>query len=530
MLTPVHQDEPQSILVTSLEQHVWIRLQTDLALSLSRLKLSHFADPSEFILRDLLENAAKAMHLEVFRHIVEYDFGLDLDGNDTPLKTLYRNELHEHGLQNISRFCENHDWHIRVTFPAHGDTIVSMSLPVKWDAGLCRTGMLLDALGYRLCADNPGDAPGACVVALKKYTDRRDSVMPPKLLDQPTKTGSLQHIYDKLGYGLILFSTAGTVLAASPSMLRHLQLDITEESLQLLCEAIPATFYNDVVWGMALAGNSGTFENYRLRIRSPQAGHLSILFNVSGFRDAASVVHTLWQTVSLEKAGDKLSEGSMLSEVRIYNITRNYVPQLVEEKAREAVRLDNDTLGNEECCVAVLFCDIVGFTSYVESHAGNEPIINTLNSILRRVSSSVKRFSGSIDKFMGDCVMALFKDPANAVYAALDMQSHSIDINSMRSRAGQETLQLRIGINWGEVVIGNVGTAERLDWTAIGDVVNTASRIEKGCHPGSILLSQTVRDAIVMSDHSDITFGEIFPLRVKGKRDELAVCYVKRAR
>lgn len=68
----------------------------------------------------------------------------------------------------------------------------------------------------------------------------------------------------------------------------------------------------------------------------------------------------------------------MLSEVRVHKITRNYVPQLVEQKAREAVRLGKDNLTNEERFVAVLFCDIVGFTSYVESNASGESIINTL--------------------------------------------------------------------------------------------------------------------------------------------------------
>ncbi|MBL8491758.1 MAG: adenylate/guanylate cyclase domain-containing protein, partial [Rhodocyclaceae bacterium] len=129
-----------------------------------------------------------------------------------------------------------------------------------------------------------------------------------------------------------------------------------------------------------------------------------------------------------------------------------------------------------------------------------------------------------IDKFMGDCIMALFDDPADAVASAADMQGHAEDINSLRNRAGQQVLQLRIGIHWGEVVIGNVGTAERLDWTAIGDVVNTASRIEKNCPPGEILVSTDVRDAILAKRPDDFVFGETFGIRVKGKRGEIQVC------
>ncbi|MBP6816532.1 MAG: adenylate/guanylate cyclase domain-containing protein, partial [Burkholderiaceae bacterium] len=138
----------------------------------------------------------------------------------------------------------------------------------------------------------------------------------------------------------------------------------------------------------------------------------------------------------------------------------------------------------------------------------------------------VKRNHGFIDKFMGDCAMAIFDDPANALLAAIDMQSHSEDINTLRSRAGQQTLKLRIGIHWGDVVIGNVGTAERLDWTAIGDVVNTASRIEKSCEPGSVLVSRAVREAAERARPGQFRFCQMFGIKVKGKLDELAVCHV----
>jgi len=112
---------------------------------------------------------------------------------------------------------------------------------------------------------------------------------------------------------------------------------------------------------------------------------------------------------------------------------------------------------------------------------------------------------------------------------ASDMQRRADDINGLRSRAGQQGLHLRIGIHWGEVVIGNVGTAERLDWTAIGDVANTASRIEKGCRPGAILASEAVKKAVEATRPGEFEFGETFGLQVKGKQDALTVCHVSPA-
>jgi adenylate cyclase len=525
MPTPV--DISDTVLVTSLEHSIWRGLNADLESSLNRLNLAHLSSPGMLILHDLIDCAVRAMHRNVFLQLAETDFGMVVEGNEDNLEGLYKAEVAEHGSQNIARYCRENGWHVAVSFPQATDTIVALSIPVKWDINKLKTSKLIVALGKQLHQSALAGSAEGCVVTLKTHAGKVAPLQLGGLLDEADSLNSVQRIHQKLGYGVIQFSSAGEVIAVSRSMLTSVKLAVNAESMTSLCAAIPFNFYNDIVWGLALAGESGVFENYRIRMRLPGEEGVSVLFNVSGYRDEQSIIHSLWQIVSLADGAVSLAEGSMLSEVRINKITRNYVPQLVEQKAREAVRLGKSKLTNEECFVAVLFCDIVGFTSYVESNASSESIINTLNSILRRVSSSVKRYNGSIDKFMGDSVMAIFRNPADAILAALDMQSHSADINSLRSRAGQETLCLRIGIHWGEVVIGNVGTAERLDWTAIGDVVNTASRIEKNCKPGSILISQTLRDALAPLQYAKFRFGDIFHLTVKGKREALSVCHIK---
>lgn len=522
----VHTNTPPPLFVSSLEHSLWAGLHADLEKSLKRQGLAHLSAPSMLILHDFIDNAVKALHHKIFLELAEADFGMPVEGNEESLEKFYQAEVSEHGSRNIAQHCRKNGLHVEINFPAASDVLVSVSNPVKWDIASCGTARLVDALGYHWHETPLEGADDGCVYSLKKRAAQTSSLQMGTLLDEPTCSDSLNRIYKKLGYGLIQFSSAGEIIALSGSMLASVRLPETNASIPALCTAIPFNFYNDIIWGLAITSRDGIFENYRIRLSLSGSEKSTVLFNVSGYRDDQSRIHSLWQVVSMADGGASLSEGSILSDVRVHKITRNYVPQLVKEKAIEAVRLGKDELTNEECFVAVLFCDIVGFTSYVESNASTESVIYTLNTILRRISSSVKRFNGSIDKFMGDSIMAIFRNPADAILAAQDMQSHSADINGLRSRAGQDTLGLRIGIHWGEVVIGNVGTAERLDWTAIGDVVNTASRIEKNCTPGSILISQILREAVDQSRHSEIRFGEVFQIKVKGKREALSVCHI----
>ncbi len=512
--------------VTSLERDIWVGLHADLERALTRLGLAHLTSPSMLILHELIDHAVLAMHQHVFLLLIETDFGMSLSGSEAQLETLYKAEVDEHGSQNIARYCYDYGWQVNMVFPTEGDDIVRITMPVAMNTAGQSTAKLVTALGYDLRDEQADENGRARLVTLQRSANKTAEIRLGGLLDGMDSQHSVLDIATQLGYGIMRFSGTGELISASPAMLTSARLEVNDAALTQLCAAIPLTFYNDVIWGLALSGQNGVFENYRIRIRGGSA--LDILYNVSGYRDQDGTIHSLWQVVSLEESNDRLAEGSILNQVRLHKITRSYVPQLVEEKAREAVRMGKDQLSNEECFVAVLFCDIVGFTSYVESNANSESIINTLNTILRSVSRSVRRSGGTIDKFMGDSVMAIFKDPADAIHAAQDMQNHSSDLNGLRLRAGQDPLQLRIGIHCGDVVIGNVGTTERLDWTAIGDVVNTASRIEKNCHPGAILVSQTMRDTIRSTHNSDsaIDFTEVFTLNVKGKREVLSVCHV----
>ena len=525
-LSKISDLEPK-IVVTSLEQNVWSDIKNNAALSLERLKIGSLLEPTLFLLQQLIANSINVLHYDVFKQIIQNDFGLEDVMNDADFKDIFNSEINEHGDKNIAKYCTQNNLHVILSFPQIDDVIATISAPSFCGSAIQSSRKLIETLGYRFEIQKISNHPDFYTGLLFKHYADINLVKPPELLPLQDEKAYFNNIFSTLSYGIICFNNLGIIQTLSSSLLEQINLEASDASIEFFSKSIPERFYNDVIWGFALEEPHGKFENYRVRIKTNNKDGSSVLFNVSGFRDQHSVIQTLWQKISLDgKSSSSLSEGSLLHEARIHNITRNYVPQLVEQKAREVVRLGGNLLGNEECDIAILFCDIVGFTPYVEKNENEESIIHTLNSILRRISTSVKKHGGFIDKFMGDCIMVLFREPHNAVIAALEMQNHSADINVLRERSNLDRLLLRIGIHWGKVVIGNVGTPERLDWTAIGDVVNTAARIEKTCRPECVLISQSMREVIEPQHNKGFKYGETFSVTLKGKTRELEVCYV----
>ena len=526
-MPPAKNNTASTIVITSLEQDIRDDVRAHTASSLAQLNISQLLEPTVFLLHQLITNTIELLHFNVFRQIIQSNFDLGDDINlESEFKAMYDSEISEHGDKNIAKFCQENNLDISLSFPSRDNIVAVISAPVFCTDALRLSDKLIDTLGYQLTLQPGLERPDTLSGTIISYRTEHDTIRQPTFLSPTDEIASAHQIFEQLCYGTICFNKLGVIQSLSPALLSQLNLETNDAAVAVFSSAIPAHFYNDVIWGIVLNEQHGKFENYRVRIAINDDRESSVLFNVSGFCDDNAIIHTLWQTISVDgKNSSTLSEGSILNEVRIHNITRNYVPQLVEQKAREVVRMGGNLLSNEECNIAILFCDIVGFTTYVEKNENEESIIHTLNSILRRISLSVKKHGGFIDKFMGDCIMVLFRNPFEAVLAALEMQRHSTDINLLRKRANLDMLLLRIGIHWGKVVIGNVGTPERLDWTTIGDVVNTASRIEKSCRPEHVLISQDVRDAIEFSPKM-FHYGETFNIALKGKKNALSVCYV----
>lgn len=208
----------------------------------------------------------------------------------------------------------------------------------------------------------------------------------------------------------------------------------------------------------------------------------------------------------------------ILRRRRVLNVFKQYVaPQIVDKISK-----DKDfelVLGGENRHVAVLFVDIRGFTTMSESLQPEE-VVEILNEYLSLTTQAIFDHGGTLDKFVGDATMAVFNAPFDledyifrAVCTAWDMQAGAEAIaEKFRERYGK-SVSFGIGINCGNAVVGNIGCDFRMDYTAIGDTVNTAARLESNAKPGQILISSGVYEAV--KDRVDATpIGEI---ALKGK-------------
>jgi adenylate cyclase len=212
---------------------------------------------------------------------------------------------------------------------------------------------------------------------------------------------------------------------------------------------------------------------------------------------------------------------------RVRDLFSRYVaPEYVRRLADEAESLK---LGGERTELTLLFSDIRGFTSLSERLPA-ATVIELLNEYLERMSEIVFRHGGTLDKFIGDAVMAFWGAPLpapdhadRALAAALDMQSELAALNARWSERGAPAqLAIGIGINTGEAIVGNIGSLSRkLDYTAIGDTVNLASRLESLNKEfgTSVLVSQSTVDQV----DGRFRFRPVEEVTVKGKTQAVHV-------
>jgi PAS domain S-box-containing protein len=191
---------------------------------------------------------------------------------------------------------------------------------------------------------------------------------------------------------------------------------------------------------------------------------------------------------------------------------RYLAPPLVERllHSPEAVQL-----GGSRQDVTILFADVRGFTGFSEQHTP-EQVVEMLNSYLALATTEIFNEFGTLDKFIGDGVMAIFGAPVPvqdremaAVRAALAMRD---GLDSLRQDTGAR-VGFGVGLNAGPAIVGNIGTSQLMNYTAIGDVVNVAARLQAEARSGEILISDSVLERVA----DRVRFEELGQVYVKGR-------------
>ena len=214
-----------------------------------------------------------------------------------------------------------------------------------------------------------------------------------------------------------------------------------------------------------------------------------------------------------------------LSKKRMASAFRKYVaPQVVDGIMKSGHY--EIKLGGENRDIAVLFVDIRGFTPLSESLKPEE-VVEILNEYLNLTTSSIFKNNGTLDKFIGDATMAVFNAPFDlddyemrALRAAKDIVAGARALEESCEKRFGKKVTFGVGVNCGEAVVGNIGCETRMDYTAIGDTVNTAARLEANAKAGQVLISQTIYDRV---KDRDITVNPIGEIPLKGKSKGLFV-------
>ncbi|MEQ9638944.1 MAG: adenylate/guanylate cyclase domain-containing protein [Alphaproteobacteria bacterium] len=218
------------------------------------------------------------------------------------------------------------------------------------------------------------------------------------------------------------------------------------------------------------------------------------------------------------------------------NLARHFAPTIVDQLAER-----DDPLGEvREQPVAVLFADIVGFTKFAE-HRAPDDVVATLRAFHERLERAVFDNHGTLDKFLGDGLMATFgtpeagpEDAGNALACAFDMQAEMDAWNAERATRGEPAIALSVGLHYGEVVLGDIGSSRRLEFAVLGDAVNVASRLESLTRPLDVAIaaSDDLVAAVGAQDGgADLVkrLSRAGPRRLRGRDDAIEVWTAPRA-
>jgi adenylate cyclase len=230
------------------------------------------------------------------------------------------------------------------------------------------------------------------------------------------------------------------------------------------------------------------------------------VFSEDDLRLLLAVAHFAATAVANHQLQESLRENAKLLERLLTNFSPKLRATLLEKARHGRLRP-----GGEKSEVTILFSDIRDFTT---KSAGMDPadVVEMLNDYLPALGHAIFQFDGTIDKFVGDAVLAVFGSPEpdarqheKAVRAALAMQSAIAGVSAKRAAKGEAVCEIGIGIHCGKVLHGFIGSADRLEFTVIGDAVNRAARFCNQAKAGEILISYELYQRVFAQIESEKT-------------------------
>lgn len=214
---------------------------------------------------------------------------------------------------------------------------------------------------------------------------------------------------------------------------------------------------------------------------------------------------------SFNRMGSELKKKEILKGVFNRYVSAHVADEILKEPER--IRL-----GGDRREVTVLFADIRGFTS-ITQRLSPEETVEVLNSYFTLITEIIFRFEGTIDKFIGDAVMCVFGAPISmpghleqGVASAMAIQLAIDEVNKIRGARGLVTFKMGIGLASGTVIVGNMGSHTRMDYTAVGDAVNMASRLTDLAKGGDILVGEDVYKSLA----DKVTATKMESVSIKG--------------
>ncbi len=347
------------------------------------------------------------------------------------------------------------------------------------------------------------------------------------------------HIIDSLSEGIMMTDTSGTILFANHAACELLDLP----SDRIHQQKFAALFFNDpendafsqIVLDAVYSsrGRSEAVVPFHTKSGTKHlrvfVSFFSLTENEKGFIIAFMDLSKLQEMKDLSQDIERVSKMNRQLEMRNDLLQKTFgmyvsdtlVQELLDKKKRPE-------LGGTKQTLSIMMSDLRGFTALSEQMDA-EDLISMLNHYLAAMTEVIQQYHGTIIEFIGDGIMAVFGAPIpsrnhaeEAVAAAIGMQAAMSKVNQWNAKKGYPRLEMGIGLNTGDMIVGNVGSKKRMKYGVVGDQVNLCGRIESYTIGGQVLISPSMRDAI----SSPLTVERELTVQPKGVDHEIVLTHV----